>query len=78
MRKQQVLIGLLWGLIVPGSLVLGDVVTYSGALTATRDQFNIDSDGLALLENFESFGGGQAVGDMPGNAARFAPEYADG
>lgn len=78
MRKQQVLIGLLWGLIVPGSLVLGDVVTYSGALTATREQFNIDSDGLALLENFEGFGGGQAVGDMPGNAARFAPEYADG
>ncbi len=78
MRKQQVLIGLLWGLIVPSSLVLGDVVTYSGALTATRNQFNIDSDGLALLENFESFGGGQAVGDMPGNAARFAPEYADG
>ncbi|CAN0586542.1 unnamed protein product, partial [Laminaria digitata] len=36
-------------------LVLGDVVTYSGSLTATRDQFNVDSDGLALLENFESF-----------------------
>lgn len=78
MRKQQVLIGLLWGLIVPGSLVLGDVVTYSGPLTATRDQFNADSDGLALLEDFESFGGGEPVGNMPGNAARFAPEYADG
>jgi hypothetical protein len=54
------------------------VVTYSGPLTETRNQFNIDSDGLALLENFESFGGGQPVGDMPGNGARFAEEYADG
>lgn len=78
MRTHFTRIGLLWGLLVPASLVLGDVVTYSGPLTATRDQFNIDSDGLALLENFESFGGGQAVGDMPGNGARFAEEYADG
>lgn len=60
------------------SVVCADVMTYSGPLTATRDQFNIDSDGLALLEDFESFGGGQAVGDMPGNGARFAEEYADG
>lgn len=60
------------------SVVCADVMTYSGPLTATRDQFNIDSDGLALLEDFESFGGGQAVGDMPGNEARFAEEYADG
>lgn len=78
MHRGLSVLGLLWGLLVPGSVVFGDVVTYSGALTATRDQFNIDSDGLALLENFESFGGGQAVGDMPGNGARFAPEYADG
>lgn len=78
MRTRLSLLGLLWGLLVPGSLVLGDVVTYSGPLAATRDQFNIDSDNLALLENFEGFGGGQEVGDMPGNGARFAPEYADG
>jgi hypothetical protein len=57
---------------------LGDVVVYSGALVETRANFNLDSDGLALVENFESFGGGQAVGDMPNNNARFAPEYADG
>lgn len=57
---------------------IADVVTYSGPLGATREQFNIDSDSLALLEDFESFGGGQPVGDMPNNAARFAEEYADG
>ena len=78
MHTRLSLLGLLWGLLVPGSLVLGDVVTYSGPLAATRDQFNIDSDNLALLENFEGFGGGQEVGDMPGNGARFAEEYADG
>ena len=78
MRTRLTRMGLLWGLIVPGSLALGDIVTYSGPLTATRDQFNADSDGLALLENFEGFGGGQPVGDMPGNGARFAEEYADG
>lgn len=78
MRTRLSLLGLLWGLLVPGSLVLGDVVTYSGPLAATRDQFDLDSDNLALLENFEGFGGGQEVGDMPGNGARFAEEYADG
>ena len=78
MRTRLTRMGLLWGLIVPGSLALGDVVTYSGPLTATRDQFNADSDGLALLEDFENIVGGQGVGDMPGNGARFAPEYADG
>ncbi|MCA9302533.1 MAG: hypothetical protein KC996_00275, partial [Phycisphaerales bacterium] len=60
------------------SATAADVVTYSGPRDATRDQFNIDSDGLALLENFESFGGGAIVGDMPGNGARFAEEYPDG
>ncbi|MFG0245078.1 MAG: GC-type dockerin domain-anchored protein [Phycisphaerales bacterium JB052] len=60
------------------SVVCADVVTYSGPLGATRDQFNADSDGLALLEDFESFGGGQVVGDMPGNGAKFSEEYADG
>jgi hypothetical protein len=60
------------------TLMSADVVTYSGPRDATRDQFNIDSDGLALLENFESFGPSAIVGDMPGNSARFAEEYADG
>tara|TARA_R110000782_G_scaffold45706_18_gene101421 strand:- start:4984 stop:5745 length:762 start_codon:yes stop_codon:yes gene_type:complete len=59
-------------------LCAGDVVTYSGPLTETRAQFNTDSRGLALLEDFESLVGGQPVGDMPGNGARFAPEYPDG
>tara|TARA_R110002073_G_scaffold336260_2_gene531491 strand:+ start:37139 stop:38017 length:879 start_codon:yes stop_codon:yes gene_type:complete len=58
--------------------VFGDVIVYSGALAETRAQFNVDSDGLALVEDFESFAGGQAVGDMPNNGARFAEEYADG
>jgi hypothetical protein len=57
---------------------LGDVVTYSGPLTETRAQFNIDSDGLALVEDFESYGANAMVGDMLGNAARFAPEDEDG
>lgn len=60
------------------SIASADVVTYSGPLVATRTQFNMDSDGLALLEDFESFGGEEEVGDMPGNGARFADEYADG
>ena len=60
------------------SIVSADVVTYSGPRDATRDQFNIDSDGLALLENFDSFVGESVVGDLPANGARFAPEYADG
>jgi len=58
--------------------VFGDVIVYSGALAETRAQFNIDSTGLALSEDFESFGIGQAVGDMPNNGARFAEEFADG
>lgn len=74
MRKLAIVF-CVWGSV---SVVCADVVTYSGPLTATRDQFNADSDGLALLEDFESFSGGQAVGDMPGNGARFAEEYADG
>lgn len=57
---------------------LGDVVTYSGPLEATRAQFNTDTLGVALLEDFETFSGNQEVGDMPGNGARFAPEYPDG
>jgi hypothetical protein len=73
--QQLALVGLIGA---AAGLCAGDVVTYSGPLTETRNQFNIDSDGLALLENFESFGGGQPVGDMPGNGARFAEEYADG
>lgn len=59
-------------------LGLGDVVTYSGPLGATRDQFNVDTAGQALLENFETFAGNQEIGDMPGNGVRFAPEYPDG
>lgn len=59
-------------------LVVGDVVTYSGPLGATRDQFNVDTDGLTELESFESILSGQEVSDMPTNGARFAPEYADG
>jgi hypothetical protein len=78
MRTQLSWLGLIFGLAAPSSLVLGDVVTYSGPLTETRNQFNIDSDNLALLENFETFNANQPVGDMPGNAARFAEEYADG
>ena len=55
-----------------------DIVTYSGPLSSTRAQFNIDSDDLALTENFDSFGPSAIVGDMPNNPARFAEEYADG
>ena len=58
--------------------VFGDVVVYSGALAETRAQFNIDSDGLALVEDFEGFPVNAEVNDMPGNGARFAAEYADG
>jgi len=60
------------------SIASADVVTYSGPRDATRNQFNADSDGLALLENFDSFVGEVVVGDLPDNGARFAPEYADG
>jgi len=60
------------------SCALADVITYSGPLDATRDEFNARSGGQALLEDFESFAGNQEVGDMPNNGARFAPEYADG
>jgi len=61
-----------------GTLSNADVVVYSGALTETRAQFVTDSDGLALLEDFESFNGNDQVGDMPNNGARFAAEFADG
>ncbi len=65
-------------LVFAGSMSRADVVVYSGALAETRAQFNADTDGLALVEDFESFGGGQVVGDLPGNGARFAEEYGDG
>lgn len=70
--------GILFAFILCSVSASADVVTYSGPRDATRNQFNIDSDSLALLEDFESFSGGQPVGDMPNNAARFAEEYADG
>jgi len=70
--------GLLVGIAFVTPIAFSDVVTYSGALAETRAQFNTDSDGLALLEDFESFTGPQVVGDMPNNGARFAEEYADG
>ncbi len=53
-------------------------ITFSGPLASTRQEFNDAVGADALLENFESFGGGAPVGDMPNNAARFAEEYADG
>ena len=59
-------------------LAVADVVTYSGPLEATRSQFNSYTRGAASLEDFETFADGQEVGDMPGNGARFAPEYPDG
>jgi hypothetical protein len=71
-------IGMFLGLTMPVFIASADVVTYSGPLTATRAQFDLDTDGLALLEDFESFGANQEVGDIPGNGARFAPEYPDG
>lgn len=55
-----------------------DVVTYSGSLNPTRALFNSDTGGAASMEDFESFQIGDVVGDMPNNAARFSPEYADG
>lgn len=55
-----------------------DVVTYSGPLAATRAQFESYTRGVTTTEDFESFSVGDQVGDMPGNGARFAPEYADG
>lgn len=61
------------------SIASADVVTYSGPLAQTRDQFNADSDNLALLEDFETgFVNNSQVGDMPNNDARFAEEFADG
>ncbi|MFK7883917.1 MAG: GC-type dockerin domain-anchored protein [Phycisphaerales bacterium] len=65
-------------LLILCSKSFGDIVTYSGPLDATRAVFVADSGGLALLEDFESFNGDDAVSDLPGNGARFAPEYADG
>lgn len=76
--KTTILAGIAATIAACSSSTLADVITYSGPLSATRAEFVADTDGLALLENFESFGGGQPVGDMPGNNARFAEEYADG
>mgnify|MGYP006273454941 CR=1 FL=1 len=61
------------------------ITTYTGVnatYQSTRDAFVADFEGftgeIIGLENFESFSGGQEIGDMPGNDGRFAPEYADG
>ena len=75
--------GLIWGVAVfavlgTASVAQGDVVTYSGPLETTRARFNTYTAGAALLEDFEGFANAQEIGDMPGNGARFAPEYADG
>ena len=67
-----------FALAVMSACVFGDVIVYSGALAQKRAQFNIDSYGLALIEDFEGFPANVEVDDMPGNGARFAPEYADG
>ena len=78
MRRALILGGAMTSAFLYTPFASADVVTYSGPLTATRAQFDLDSNGLAFLEDFESFGGNQEVGDMPGNGARFAPEYPDG
>lgn len=59
-------------------LARADVVTYSGADGPTRAQFVSDTGGAAGLETFNGFASGVEVSDMPGNGARFSPEYADG
>ena len=66
------------GLLLISTVSSADVITYSGPLDATRAQFNSYTSSTALLEDFESFAGNQELGDMPGNGARFAPEYPDG
>ena len=73
-----------WMQLAPLVLALGggvagaDVVTYSGADGVTRALFVADTGGLATLEDFDGFAANDEVGDMPGNGARFSPEYADG
>ena len=62
-----------------------DVTYYSGVngtYASTRNAFVADFMGLSgetvSFENFDSLNASVPVGDMPGNPARFAPEYADG
>jgi hypothetical protein len=63
----------------------GDVNTYTGVngtYQAARDDFIADHlvlTGVGVgLETFDALNPALPVGDMPGNPARFAPEFADG
>jgi hypothetical protein len=63
--------------LVATSPALADFVPFAGPLATTQPQF-LAAAGAVGTVNFETFLSGGTVGALPGVAAAFAPEYADG